>query len=323
MIPEIRPVNPGSQAAALGAAGASIVPLNPEPEVVEGQQQEIPEAEAAAEAVEEVVEEQLTPEGLQGLTEDMTRAEAAERLGVEESQVSDSVYTRMKSFAGAANAARAEAEAIRRERDTLMQMVQQATQGQQQQTPAADLPKGEWFKPEIELGEDATEEDQLVAAVAERLAPLINQGHAKAGSELVNTIAPYLKDSLNTKVEREWGDVEPVLKTMGVTREEVEPLVTELQGREPGRPLRSMVFDVASGILERVPQNLPKVPATAKPGAGRKVPAQAKVETPSEAPTFESLLQEAQSGKKSKGARESLIGAAMKQNMVRQHSRPG
>lgn len=273
----------------------------------------------------EATYEQHVEPSLEGLDENMTRAEAAERLGVEEAQITDSQFDRMKTFAGSTNAARTEAEKLRQERDTLMQMLQHGQGQPQEQHQQAPPEPGNWFDGNVQLGEDASEEDHLFAAIAKRLEPLINQGHMASGQEMVRTFAPHLKHNLDTQVESEWKEMEGVLKDNfgGLTREEVEPLVVQMQRQQPGRPLRGMVFDVATGILGRVPNNIPRVPSTSKPGAGRRVPAQANVESAPTEATFGSMLADAQSGEKTMGARKALIGAAMAKNMVRQHPRTG
>lgn len=315
VIPTIEAVNGGSHAAALDAVRGAIVPLDGGQPQAEVAPQQVPEAAPVQPEAGEAPQAGLYQENsLVELTGEETAEQVAAHLGVSPENLSENLRARMSELANQRTTSVAEAERLRQEVATLTAILQQNQQPQQQQPQPTP---GEWFKPNIQVGEDASEEEFIAARVAEMLAPSLNEALMGSGKELLSTVAPFLKSNLDNQVEAQWSELEPTLKQLGVTRAEVEPYVVDMQQREPHRPLRSMVFDAATGQLGKAPK-APQVPTTSTPGAGRQARPQAQVPEQKES-TFDEVLRKAQSRQEQHAA----IGNHIVGNMVGKHSRTG
>lgn len=225
----------------------------------------------------------------------------AEQLGVEPDQLKPATNERFKELL-------AELKTAKEEREVLMRVLEGRQPTEAEPEPeAVPTPQGQWMSvPELDFDDDdymtGAQAKQLLAAVAEAA----NGGMGVMGQQLIGTIAPLFKDTVQAKVDREWQEIESDLGKLGVSRSQVEPLVQEMQKRDPSRTLRGMAFDAASQVQVK-PTQPQSIPSVQEPGAGRPAAPQAE---PKEAPvTRDDLLRKAIDGANKVDATHALAQA--------------
>lgn len=139
---------------------------------------------------------------------------------------------------------------------------------------------------------DASDEEKLDYLIEKKAHEKAWQQTARLGQELVQALGPVLRDTLESRREKEWDSLSPSLERAGTSREELEPLVEQALKAEPTRSLRSVTFDIMDRMNLIGGNGAPVPPASTKPGANGKprVPGTAQPAKP-KAPTRADSLQ--------------------------------
>lgn len=165
---------------------------------------------------------------------------------------------------------------------------QQAQQVQQATSNFGQKPAMESFdEPFPEEGELEQQESWKIRKEAHGIA---QKETMKAMQAVANLVGPMFAQNAQVQRESEWGGIAPELTRFGTSREEIEPLVTEMLRQQPTREMRGAAYDAMAMIGALSSDAAATPPAVATPGSGRTAPAATPPPAPSRADRVTGLL---------------------------------